>query len=488
MTSESIEPDAFFPLPHGRCHTGGLSTEEWHEATRFDAVDVGWIILSIGMAIGAGIVFLPVQAGMVGLWVFLASAVLAYPALYLFQRLFINTVVESDKCCDYPEVISGYLGKNWGIAIGLLYFAMLLIWVFVYSTAITNDSASYLHTFGVTSGLLSQNPFYPLALIGALVLLASRGEQFLFNISTVLVLTKLAIVAFLGISMIPQWNLQNIGTFPPWNVFFKEAIITLPFTLTSILFLQTLSPMAISYRAREKSREVARHKALRAMNIAFGILLVTVFFYAISFTLALGYDDAALAYRENISALALTAQRFPAGVATILGVVLNLFAVTTAFFGVFLGFEEACRGLLLNVLGRFLPQESISRKAIDRAIRLFLVVLAWFVVTCNVPVLNFTSLSSPIFGLIGCPHTGLARVASASAQPLPHTFARDHCSRGSSAADFPVSQLCKIIAHSAPELLIFGAAVPNIKIRTQRIFLPTSPNVLHAASIWRSFE
>ncbi len=54
-------------------------------------------------------------------------------------------------------------------------------------------------------------------------------------------------------------------------------MITLPFTLTSILFIQTLSPMVISYRSREKSIEVARHKALRAMNIAFGILFVTVF-------------------------------------------------------------------------------------------------------------------------------------------------------------------------------------------------------------------
>lgn len=31
--------------------------------------------------------------------------------------------------------------------------------MFVYSTAITNDSASYLHTFGVTEGLLSDSPF-----------------------------------------------------------------------------------------------------------------------------------------------------------------------------------------------------------------------------------------------------------------------------------------------------------------------------------------
>jgi amino acid permease len=34
----------------------------------------------------------------------------------------------------------------WGILLGALYFVMLVIWMFVYSTAITNDSASYLHT------------------------------------------------------------------------------------------------------------------------------------------------------------------------------------------------------------------------------------------------------------------------------------------------------------------------------------------------------
>ncbi|SUG45657.1 membrane protein [Salmonella enterica subsp. arizonae] len=34
--------------------------------------------------------------------------------MYLFQRLFINTLAESPECKDYPSVISGYLGKNWG--------------------------------------------------------------------------------------------------------------------------------------------------------------------------------------------------------------------------------------------------------------------------------------------------------------------------------------------------------------------------------------
>ena len=69
---------------------------------------LGWIIMSIGMAIGAGIVFLPVQVGLVGVWVYLFSAIIAYPAIYLLQRLFINTLADSPRCERLSSVISGY--------------------------------------------------------------------------------------------------------------------------------------------------------------------------------------------------------------------------------------------------------------------------------------------------------------------------------------------------------------------------------------------
>ncbi len=280
-------------------------TQAWKEATRFDSTDWGWIIMSIGMAIGAGIVFLPVQVGLMGLWVFLLSAVVGYPAMYMFQKLFINTLAESRECQDYPSVISGYLGKNWGIFLGALYFVMLVIWVFVYSTAITNDSASFLQSFGATKSLLSENPFYGLGLICLLVALASRGENLLFKISTLMVLTKLGVVALLGLMMVDKWDINNVGAVPTTTHWIRDAVVMLPFTLTSILFIQSLSPMVISYRSREKSIEVARFKAMRAMNIAFGVLFVTVFFYAVSFTLAMGHEQAVRAEQENISALAM---------------------------------------------------------------------------------------------------------------------------------------------------------------------------------------
>ncbi|WP_025821762.1 aromatic amino acid transport family protein [Shewanella marina] len=374
----------------------------WKEATRFDSTDWGWIIMSIGMAIGAGIVFLPVQVGLMGLWVFLLSAVIGYPAMYMFQRLFINTLAASKECQDYPSVISGYLGKNWGIFLGALYFVMLVIWVFVYSTAITNDSASFLQSFGVTKELLSHNPFYGLALICLLVALASRGENLLFKISSFMVLTKLGVVALLGIMMISKWDTANIMAAPAAGDMVKDAIVMLPFTLTSILFIQSLSPMVISYRSREKSIEVARFKAMRAMNIAFGILFVVVFFYAVSFTLAMGHDQAVKASEENISALAMVAQGVPGNTLKLLTLTLNIFAVMTAYFGVYLGFREACQGLAINVLSRFVAEDKINKQHVGYGIMIFTILLSWGAIVLNAPVLSFTSICSPIFGLVGC--------------------------------------------------------------------------------------
>lgn len=377
-------------------------TQAWKEATRFDSTDWGWIIMSIGMAIGAGIVFLPVQVGLMGLWVFLLSALVGYPAMYMFQRLFINTLAESRECRDYPSVIGDYLGKNWGIFLGALYFVMLVIWVFVYSTAITNDSASFLQSFGATKSLLSENPFYGLGLICLLVALASRGESLLFKISTLMVLTKLGVVALLGLMMVDKWDINNIGAVPTSTDWIRDAVVMLPFTLTSILFIQSLSPMVISYRAREKSIEVARFKAMRAMNIAFGILFVTVFFYAVSFTLALGHEQAVKAEQENISALAIVAQGMPGQTLKLLSLTLNIFAVMTAYFGVYLGFREACQGIIMNLLQRVMPKEKINTKLVGYGIMVFTILLSWSAIVLNAPVLSFTSICSPIFGLVGC--------------------------------------------------------------------------------------
>lgn len=380
----------------------GMSEAEWKKAIKFDNVDVGWIVMSIGMAIGAGIVFLPVQVGMMGLWVFLLSSIIGYPAMYLFQKLFINTLAESKECKDYPAIISGYLGKNWGVALGVLYFIMLVIWVLVYSLAVTNDSSSYLHSFGVTEGHLNENMFYGLALICVLSFIGSKGEKLLFKLSGFMAVTVLSLVAVMGLLLVGRWDMANIPEVGSFLPMLKDAIITLPFTLTSILFIQSLSPMVISYRSHEKSIEVARYKANRAMKIAFSILFVVVFFFAVSFTFAISQEQAVDAMNRNVSALAIIAHYYSGSWATITGIVINIFAVVTSFFGVFLAFREACKGLAMNLLLRKYKAEDINEDLVSKGVVVFIILLAWSAIALNAPILSFTSICSPVFGMVGC--------------------------------------------------------------------------------------
>ncbi len=141
------------------------------------------------------------------------------------------------------------------------------------------------------------------------------------------------------------------------------------------------------------------------MNIAFGILFVTVFFYAVSFTTAMGHDEAVKAYEQNISATAIAAQFISGDGASwvkVVSVILNIFAVMTAFFGVYLGFREATQGIVMNILRRKMPAEKIKENLVQRGIMIFAILLARSAIVLNAPVLSFTSICSPIFGMVGC--------------------------------------------------------------------------------------
>ncbi len=54
----------------------------------FTRYDFGWVLLCIGMAIGAGTVLMPVQIGLKGIWVFITAAIIAYPATWVVQDIY----------------------------------------------------------------------------------------------------------------------------------------------------------------------------------------------------------------------------------------------------------------------------------------------------------------------------------------------------------------------------------------------------------------
>ncbi|VFS64036.1 Inner membrane transport protein YhjV [Kluyvera cryocrescens] len=193
-----------------------------------------------------------------------------------------------------------------------------------------------------------------------------------------MVCVKFGIIVVLGVVMVPYWNLNNISAFPPMAEFFRDVFLTLPFTLFSILFVQILSPMNIAYRKVESDKRIATYRAIRANRVAYIILAVAVLFFAFSFTFAISHEQAVSAFEQNISALAIAAQVIPGSVVKVMSALLNIFAILTAFLGIYLGFQEAIKGIVTNVITRFIAEEKINQKVLHVAISIGVILALWF--------------------------------------------------------------------------------------------------------------
>jgi len=279
---------------------------------------------------------------------------------------------------------------------------MLVIWLFVYSETVTNDSASYIHTAGMTEGLLSTNVFYGLFVVTLLVFLAFVSKTLLFNISKLLVIVTLSSLVVLSVIIIPYWDVDNIKEIISVRKMILQAVITLPFAMTSILFLQSLSPMVIYVRSEHQDIAIARRKTVQIMNWSFGILGTIVFFFAFSCTMSITSQEAYMALAANTSFLAIMVKNVPGAIVPAMGVIIDICAVVTSFFAVLLGMHEACVGLYMNLAAKDKPRENINMKRLSAGVIAFIILLGWGATVVDFPILYFTSICSPIFAVIGC--------------------------------------------------------------------------------------
>lgn len=368
----------------------------------FTLYDCGWVMLCIGAAIGSGIVFFPLQVGLKGVWVFALAVILGYPAVYYMQKLFIETMARSDAQDSYLSIITSYVGSRWGFFLGALYSITVLKSMVEYAMAVTNDSASYLKTFGLTAHTMSDYWWWSLLWIAGLSLIASKGEKMLFKVSGSMIAIKLVIIVAIGFAVIPFWDLGNIGELPGFSHLIVGTFPTLPFAIFSIMFVQILNPMNLAYKKREEDKEIAKYKILRVHKVAYLILVVTILLFVVSIILSISEADALRAYQENISALALAAKVIPGSAVKIMSVILNVFSIVTAFLGIYLAVHESFVGLIKFTAQKFFSQQE-GREKQNSIIAFFMVVLVlWLIVLTNFPILKVFVFGGVTYGIISC--------------------------------------------------------------------------------------
>ncbi|MGL4856724.1 aromatic amino acid transport family protein, partial [Plesiomonas sp.] len=148
--------------------------------------DSHWVFSLFGTAVGAGILFLPINLGIGGFWPLLILAALAYPMTYLAHRGLARFVHSSANAeADFTDVVDEHFGARFGRLVTLLYFLSIFPILMIYGVAITNTADSFLvNQLGMASpprALLSGG------LIFALIAIMIAGEKVLLKSFEVMV-------------------------------------------------------------------------------------------------------------------------------------------------------------------------------------------------------------------------------------------------------------------------------------------------------------
>jgi serine transporter len=112
--------------------------------TTWNRNDTTWMLGLFGTAIGAGTLFLPINAGIGGFWPLVILAVLAFPMTFYAHRGLTRFVLSGRNGADITEVVEQHFGKKAGALITLLYFFAVFPILLIYSVALTNTVGSFM--------------------------------------------------------------------------------------------------------------------------------------------------------------------------------------------------------------------------------------------------------------------------------------------------------------------------------------------------------
>lgn len=373
--------------------------------SRWNAFDTMWMLNLFGTAVGAGILFLPIKAGMSGVWPLVLITLITGPMIYLAHLGLTRFVLSSAKPgSDITDVVEEHFGVGAGKLITVLYFFAIYPILLIYGVGITNTVGSFLvNQLGMASLAPALEPwtFSRLilsgVLVGAMILVIVVGESFVLKFNEKLVYPLCAILFCLSLYLIPKWNTSMFAEVPGPADFASTIWLTLPV----LVFAFNHSPAISSFAMAQQHQygDNAGVKSQATLRNTAGILVLFVMFFVFSCVFSLTPQDLVAAKQQNIPVLSYLANRFDNPVISYFGPLIAFLAIATSFFGHYLGAREGLHGILHKCLRD--SGKSYNPARLNRGLTIFFFVSIWIVATINPSILGMIeTLGGPIIAMI----------------------------------------------------------------------------------------
>lgn len=362
--------------------------------------DLRWMLNLFGTAVGAGVLFLPINAGMQGIWPLVIMAIIVGPMTYLAHLGLARFVLSSSKQgSDITEVVEEHFGKTAGKLITLLYFFAIFPILLIYGNGITNTAQS----FWVNQLGMSELPRALLSgvLIASMIGVLMVGEKFVLKVTEWLVYPLVLILFGLSLFLIPQWNLNNLSVVPDTGAFINTLWVTIPVLVFSFNHSPAISTFAISNQREYGDAQTTDKHVRKSLFGTAGILLLFVMLFVFSCVLSLTPAELVQAKQENISILSFLANKFESPFISYLGPLVAFLAITSSFFGHYLGAREGLEGLIIKLRRDTGATSEIDHKKLNLISAVFFMLTLWIVAIINPSILGLIeALGGPIIAMI----------------------------------------------------------------------------------------
>ena len=362
--------------------------------------DTMWMLGLYGTAIGAGVLFLPINAGVGGLIPLIIMAILAFPLTFFAHRALTRFVLSGkNPAGDITDVVEEHFGTGAGKLITLLYFFAIYPILLMYSVAITNT---------VESLMVNQLGLVPpprvllsLLLIVGLMTIVRFGEQMIVKAMSVLVYPFVAVLMLMACYLIPHWHGAALTTLssatPSGNGLWMTLWLAIPVMVFSFNHSPIISSFALA--KREEYGEAAEKKCSRILACAHLLMVITVMFFVFSCVLSLSPADLHAAKAQNITILSYLANHFQVPVIAWLGPIIAIVAITKSFLGHYLGAREGFNGMVNKALRSRGKQMAPAR--LNRLTSMFMLLTTWLVATLDPNILGMIeTLGGPVIAII----------------------------------------------------------------------------------------
>ncbi|WP_117234647.1 aromatic amino acid transport family protein [Vibrio maerlii] len=372
-------------------NTTTSAAQSAQSSSKFTYKDFTWCLSLFGTAVGAGVLFLPIKAGAGGFWPLVILALIAAPMTWFAHKSLARFVLSAKNPeADITDTVEEHFGKTGANIITFAYFFAIYPIVLIYGVGITNTVDSFLvNQVGMESiprWLLSG------ALIAAMTAGVVFGKELMLKATSALVYPLVAILLALSFYLIPDWNSSMMSVAPDWSSMPSIVWLAIPIIVFSFNHSPVISQFAKEQRLQHGENAVKKTDAITGG--AAMMLMGFVMFFVFSVVLSLSPEQLAQAKAENISVLSYLANVHESPLISYMGPLVAFAAITSSYFGHFLGAHEGLVGLIKSR-----SETPVSK--IEKGSLLFIVITTWIVAIVNPSILGMIeTMGAPMIAAI----------------------------------------------------------------------------------------